>query len=313
MNFLDTGCTIRLISQLVLFLGIIPAVACPQTPPPSAASPGDKPLPDSPTLMRAVEANQRKAETIEREYIYRQQNRLDERDSHGGVKKTEAHDFEVFWLDEVQVHRHLSKDGKPPTAEEQKKENERIDEVVKRARERRDKADAQGKETDSHGRDEITVARILELGSFSNPRREVVNGRPTIAVDYLGDQHAKTRNPGESALKELAGTVWIDEQDHFIQHTEGHFDHDFKVMGGLAVDVKKGTWFKLSFVKINDEVWLPQSIEGDGHARYLLFFSLSGHFVSHSSDYRKFKATSTILPGYTPVPDAPPPENDRRF
>ena len=74
------------------------------------------------------------------------------------------------------------------------------------------------------------------------------------------------------------------------------------------VNVKKGTWFKATFAKINDEVWLPQAMEADGHARYLLFFSLNGHFVGDTSGYRKFKATSTVLPGINKVdPEAPPP------
>jgi hypothetical protein len=266
--------------------------------------------------MRQVETNQRKAETLEQNYIYREHSELDDRDSHNAVKKTDTRDFEIFWLNGVRVARRLTNNGKPLTPDEQKKENDRIDELVKKARERRDKADAAGKETDSHGRDEITVSRILELGAFSNPRRELVNGRPTIAVDYTGDPKAKTRNAAEGAIKELQGTVWIDEQDQFIQHSEGRFDHDFKVLGGLAIDVKQGTWFHATFVKINDEVWLPQTIEADGHARYLLFFSLNGHLRARTSDYRKFKATSTLLPAYTPVDPAadpspapkPPPE-----
>ena len=38
-----------------------------------------------------------------------------------------------------------------------------------------DKADASGKETDPDGRELITVSRLLELGSFSNPRRAYVS------------------------------------------------------------------------------------------------------------------------------------------
>jgi hypothetical protein len=228
-------------------------------------------------------------------------------DSHGGIKKTQTSQLEVFWLNGVRVARLLQRNGKPLSPDELKKENDRIDNVVKKARQRRDKADEQGKETDSHGRDEITVSRILELGAFSNPRRILVGGRPTILIDYLGDPKAKTHNPAEGAFKELAGTISIDEQDHTLQHIEAHFNHDFKLMGGLAVDVKQGSWAKATFVKINDEVWLPSVIEADGHARYLLFFSLNGHFTGHTSDYRKFKATSTILPGATPVDPDPSP------
>jgi hypothetical protein len=276
--------------------------------PAARIAPDAKPLPDIPTLMRQVEANERKSEAIEQQYLYHEKNQLQELSSHGDVKKTETRDFEVFWLNGVRVTRLLAKDGKDLSPDEARKENDRIDEKVKKARERREKADAEGKETDSAGHQEITLARVLELGEFSNPRREIVNGRPTILIDYQGDTKAKTRNAAESFFRELAGTVWVDEQDHTLQHLEGHVDNDFKMAGGLVMDVKKGTWFKATFVKINDEIWLPSEIEADGHARYLLFFSLNGHFLGRTSDYRKFKATSTLLPGATPVDDDTKPE-----
>ena len=269
-----------------------------------AASLSEKPLPDLATLMRQVEANERKAEAIQKDYIYDQNNTFEERDSHDAIKKTDSRDVEIFWLNGVPVERTLKKNGRPLSDEELKKENERIDAIVQRARERREKADANGRETDPRGHQELTFARILELGSFSKPRREVIHGRDTILVEYTGDSKAKTHNYAEGVFRELAGTVWIDEQDQTLQHLEGHFDHDFKIAGGLGVSVKQGTWFKANFVKINDEIWLPETLEGDGHARYLLFFSLNGHVLGRSSNYRKFKATSTILPDITPVPDS---------
>jgi len=268
-----------------------------------ASPPAERPLPDITTLMRQVEANERKVETLQQSYIYDESIVFEVRDSHEGAKKTETSDLEVFWLNGVPVRRTLKKNGKPLTPEEIKNEDERIDTVVRKAKERREKADAEGKETDPRGHDEITVSRLLELGTFSNPRREVINGRDTILVDFQGDPKAKTHNSAEGIFRELAGTVWVDEHDQTLQHLEGHFDHDFKVAGGIAASVKQGSWFKGTWVKINDEVWLPASFEADGHARYLLFFSLNGHFEGRTSDYRKFKATSTILPTVTLVPD----------
>jgi hypothetical protein len=300
MGSLPRRFTLCFILSLSIFLAN-PAYS--QSPDPTP----EKPLPDINTLMRHVESNERKVETLQQNYLYDESTALDLRDSRDGTKKTETRDLEVFWLNGVPVRRTLKQNGKPLTPDELKKEDDRIDAIVKKAKERRAKADAQGKETDPHGHDELTFSRILELGAFSNPRRQPVNGRDTILIDYQGDPKAKTHNPGEGAFKELAGTLWVDEQDQTLQHLEGHFDHDFKVAGGLAVSVKQGTWFKATFVKVNDEVWLPASFEGDGHARYLLFFSLNGHFKASTRNYRRFKATSTILPGATKIdPDAPP-------
>jgi len=302
----------RVIAGLLLFaLTTCVRPVCAQAADTQAAvAATESPLPDINALMQQVEANERKSEAIQKNYIYREQNKLEELNSHDGVKKTETREMEVFWLNGVQVVRTLKKDGKQLSGEEEKKESDRIDERVKKAQQKREKADSKGEETDSRGHEEITFARMLELGSFSNARRDLVNGRPAILVDYTGDPKAKTHNYAEGVFRELAGTVWVDEQDRTLVRLEGHFINDFHVGGGLVINVKKGTWFKANFVKINNEVWLPQQIEADGHARYLLFFSLNGHFLGRTSDYRKFKATSTILPRVDKVDPSilPPPE-----
>jgi hypothetical protein len=256
----------------------------------------DKPLPDIPALMHAVEMNQRAEEAIARNYLYHSTRIAHESDGHSGVKKTETREYDVFWVNRVPVSRLVKKDGKELSPDEQKKEGERIDKEAAKVRERRDRADSEGKESDPRGHEEVTVSRILELGTFSNPRRVKLEGRDTIAVDYAGDPKAKTRNRNEEVIRDLVGTVWVDEHDHVLTQAEGHFVNNFKVGAGLLVNIQKGTSFSLVMKKINDEVWLPAVLAGQGSMRALLFFSFNGDGRIVNSDYRKFKTTSTIVP-----------------
>ena len=306
----------RLISRILPALLLLGAVSWlqAQTPAPQppasapATTPSTAPLPDIPTLMREVESRERKAETVEKDYIYRESSVVDELDGHGAVKKTRTREFDIFWLDGVNVRKLVKKDGKDLTPDELQKESERIDKMVAEAHERRAKADAKGKETDSHGHDEITVSRMLELGAFTNARREQVAGRDTIAVDFTGDPKAKTRNPGEAAIHDMAGTVWIDEVDKSLTRIDGRFIHPFKIGGVLVVDVKQDTSYSIRFRKINSEVWLPEGFDAHGHARILLFTNFDGNIHVHDGDYRKFRASATLLPGLTQVDDAKPTE-----
>jgi hypothetical protein len=270
------------------------------------ANSDDRPLPDIEGLMHAVETNQRAAETIEKDYLYRSTWTLKELDGHGGVKKTETEEYDVFWLEGVPVHRLMKKNGKELNAEEQKKEGERIDKEIVKVKEKRKKADGQGKETGPHGEEEITVSRLLELGSFTNARRVQWNGRDTIAVDFAGDPHAKTKSRFEEVIRDMVGTAWVDEQDRTLVKAQGHFLNTFKIGGGLVVNIQKGTSFSMEQRKVNNEVWLPAMVEGQGEARTLLFFNLHGSVQGVESDYRKFKATSTIVPVEgTPMPNTP--------
>jgi hypothetical protein len=251
--------------------------------------------------MHDVEANQRKAEAVERDYIYHSVETEQEQDSSGRIKKNKVTEYDHFWINGVPVRRMVQKDGKPLSADEIAKENERIDKLAAKASARRDKADAQGKVTDARGDEEVTVSRLLELGSFTNPRRVLLNDRDTIAVDFTGNPKAKTRNRAEEVIRDLAGTAWIDEQDHVLTRVEGSFMNSFKIAGGLVASVQKDTRFSMEQIKVNDEVWLPARFAAQGSFHALLFFGLNGSIVIVNSDYRKFRTTARILPGASPA------------
>jgi hypothetical protein len=300
---------VRVAALVVLAFAGMHAIALAQLPPPDAASTlsesptisADRPLPDVVALMHDVEANQRKSEAIEKNYIYHSVATEQEDDSHGQVKKTTVTESDHFWVSGVPVRRTTKKDGKALTPDEVAKENERIDKLAAKSSERRDKADAKGKQTDARGDEEVSVSRLIELGAFTNARRVQLNGRDTIAVDFTGDPKAKTRNRAEDVIRDLAGTAWIDEQDHVLARAEGHFVNSFKIAGGLVANVQKDTSFSMVQSKINDEVWLPAHFEGRGSFHALLFFGFNGNVQIVNSDFRKFRATSTVLPVLTPV------------
>ena len=271
---------------------------------PSETKPG-RPLPDAAALMLAVEAHQRADEAKLKDYIYRETETVDEAAGKGGVKKRTTRVFDVFWLQGVRVRKMVSKDGVATSADELKKEDERIDKEVKAAKERREKREDKGKQTDSNGNEEVPVSRILELGTFSNARRVQIAGRDTIAVDYAGDAKAKTRNKAEEAVRDLAGTVWVDEEDKELARTEGRFVRSFKIGGGLVANLHEGTNFTGEFRKVNGEVWLPTVIEAHGAARFLLFVNFNGSFRIADENFRKFKSSATLLPGVGAVEDQP--------
>jgi len=257
----------------------------------------DRPLPDINRLMKEVEAQEKTSEKTIRQYIYHVTQVQQDFDSHGSVKKSTTEERESFWVDGTFISRLLSRDGKAIAGDELKKQNEAIDKRIAAAKERAQEKAAGTAPPKKGGGDEVTFARFLELGAFSNPRRVTLNGRDTIAVDYAGDSKAKTRNLLEGAIHDLAGTVWVDEKDRAMVRTEGHFFDDFKVGGGLLADIHKGSWFEFAWTKVNDEVWLPEMFRGKGSARIAVFFNHSGAVEDRTSDYRKFQATATILPG----------------
>lgn len=255
-----------------------------------------RPLPELRTLMQAVVAHERSAEAARKDYLFTTTVTMDRLQKDGGVKKETVDEYENFSLEGVDVARHVRHDGKELSAEDKRKEDERIDKEVAKAKERRAKLEAEGKDTNSRGDEIISISRMFELGSFTNARRVQVGGRDTIAMDFTGDPKAKTRNRGEEVIHDMAGTAWIDEQDKTIQHVEGRFINSFKIGGGLIANIAKDTSFQFTAAKINEEVWLPRSIAAQGHMRVMLLYAIDGKMDVRMAGYRRFRTSSTVLP-----------------
>lgn len=260
-------------------------------------------LPDIPAFMQAVESNQHAAEALAKHYLYHSVQTMRENDKHGGVKLTEVSEYDIYWIGDVAVRRLVRKNGRDLTPENLKKEEERVAKEAAKARMRRQRAAAEGKETGSRGEDEVTVSRLLELGRFSNARRLDIDGRSTIQVDFAGNPAARTRSRFEEVIRDMEGTVWVDEQDKILRRVNGRFVRTFKVGGGLLADIRQGTSFQFDQKKVNDEVWLPSTMVAVGAMRMLLLFHLDGSGSVLNSDFRRFSATSTILPGVEKVED----------
>jgi len=277
---------------LLLSLSVIAALALAQQPAakPSAAS-GAAPLPDIPALMLQVQAHQRQLDKVRENYTFREVQQTDDLDSSGNVKKTETEEHEVFFVNSHHIERLVKKNGKDLTPEEQKKETERVTKEVEKATKLPPGKSMEGSE--------ISVTRILAIMKVSNPRRVSLNGRDTIAFDFIGDPHAQTHGLEEDASKKLAGTVWIDEKDREVAKLTVHFDQNFHLGGGLVANIQAGSSFQFEQAKINNELWLPTGGEAHLQARVLLVKGYRQNVRFKDSDFERFHTDATQQAGTT--------------
>jgi len=135
----------------------------------------------------------------------------------------------------------------------------------------------------------VSVSQLLAIMKVSNPRREMLDGRSTIAFDFTGDPHAKTHGMAEDASKKLSGTLWIDEQDREVRRMIARFDDNFHLGFGL-LSVGKGSNFTFNQKLVNNELWLP--IDGQAHviAHAIGIIGFRADIAVTDSDYQKFHA-----------------------
>jgi hypothetical protein len=264
---------------LGLSLATFQASAAPLPAASAAAS-----LPDVPTLLRSVEANQEALDRAREEYTFRQQQRLTFYDKHGKAGRTEERISNVFFVHGQPIETLTSKNGKPLSAGELKKEQDRATkEAVKYAAQR----------YGQHDKDDVSVSRLLAITRFTNPRRIMEGGRSLIAVDFTGDPHAKTHGRNEDAIKKVRGTVWIDESAHEVTRMHATFDEPMRIGFGLFATVNAGSNFSFEQALIRNEVWLPTTIDARFDGKAALFVGFHVELSIRFDQYQKFGASTT--------------------
>lgn len=243
----------------------------------------EAPLPDVPTLLRSVEQNQDALDRVREQYTFREQLRTITLDGKGRVKKTEDVVRYVFFVHGHSIETVVSRNGRPLSADELKKEQDHATkEAVKYA--------AQPYQRD---KDEVSVTRLLAIARFSHPRRVIENGRPVIAIDFVGDPHAKSEKRAEAAIKHMSGTVWIDETAREVRRLEAKVDDPVRIGFGVLATVNPGTRFAFEQALINNEVWLPTSLTGKFDAKAALLIGFHIQLQSRFDEYKKYQASAT--------------------
>jgi hypothetical protein len=254
------------------------------TPPPPAA------LPDAATMLREVEAHQKQLDKMRENYTFRAIQTTHQLDSSGNTKRVETEEHEVFFVNGQRVEKLVRKDGKDLTPDQARKEQERVNkEVLKISQPGYTNPD----------KDEITVGRLLQIVTFSRPRRVRLNGRDTIAFDFVGDEHAKTHGRDEEALKKVSGTIWIDEADREVSRMSATLDDNYHVGFGLLASVAKGSNVVFDQALIRNEAWLPTAIALHLQARAFLVAGFRAEIDVRFDDYRKFQTDAVQQPGAT--------------
>ena len=109
-------------AALLFALTTTPLWAQNAAPEPSANP--QPPLPDIPKLILDVERNQKAAEAIQNNYVYRIHRVSEDFSKDGKVKKTTVVDADSLTIDGVRVNRETARDGKPLSPDEAKQVDE---------------------------------------------------------------------------------------------------------------------------------------------------------------------------------------------
>jgi len=243
------------------------------------------PMPDPATLVRDVESHQRRMDELRENYTFREVTLTDDLAPDGSVKNSENEEREVFFVNGYRIAQLVKKSGKELSAGDRKNEQNRIKSLIEK-----DLKAPPGHSFNRRG-ENAGVGEILPIMKISNPRRVQLNGRSTLAFDFIGDPHAKAHGMAENAARKIAGTVWIDEADREVARLEAHFDDSFRIGGGFLANIQKGTSLIFEQSSIGQGLWMPSVSEIHLTARELLVKGVRVNIHIKDSDFRRFDTT----------------------
>jgi hypothetical protein len=249
-----------------------------------------EPLPDIPTLLRELQANEDKVENMLDRYSYIQKHIRREIGKDGVLREKESDTFQLSFYKGHRMSRLIEKNGKALSASEQADEDKdagkRVEEIEKKIA-KRDATGEDGSERDRR----VSIAEVLRASKLTNPRRERFRGRDVIVFDFEPNPSFDFKN-AKSMLKffgKVAGAMWIDEKDKQVARLEAFLADSFNIGGGVLAKLRKGASFTLDQERVNDEIWLPSTADINLSVRVLLVKGIDLNQVIRSYDYRKFE------------------------
>jgi len=248
-----------------------------------------EPLPDIPTLLKELQANEDKVENILDTYSYVQRSTRRELGKDGVLRDKESETFQLSFYKGNRIRRLIEKNGKPLSADDQVKEDKNAAERVEQMEKEIAKKEA-GNGPSSEESRRISVAEVLRASTLSNPRRERFRGRDVIVFDFEPNAAFDYKN-AKSMLKffgKTAGAMWIDEQDKQVARLDAVLSDSYNIGGGVVAKLKKGASFTLEQERVNDEIWLPSVADINLSVRVFLVKGIELNQIIRSYDYRKF-------------------------
>jgi len=127
------------------------------------------------------------------------------------------------------------------------------------------------------------VVRVLE---FKVARRERIDGRPFIVVDFSPRPNAKPTTRQGRLARAFKGSMWVDEGALEVARVEATAVDDISYGFGLVARVRKGATASARREPVEGGIWLPTSLRFQGEGRAVLFRRLDLDYAMEWFDYR---------------------------
>ena len=211
-------------------------------------------------------------------YIERDENRR--RDLAGRVKSEDVEVSKMILVNGVPFEQLVERNGKPPSAEQERKQKRELDKLRRETPEQRAERLRKQQEEDTS-----IVKEVPKAFDFQVVGEEAVNGRPAYVLQATPHPGYHAQGKYGNMFSKVAGKLWVDKQDLGWIKVDGRVIQPFS-MGLFLVRLLRGSHITMEQTRVDDGIWMPERIEVRAAARIFFVKSLVIDRVLTYSEYR---------------------------
>lgn len=232
-----------------------------------------------------------------RDYTYSERQQVRRIDGKGQVKSTEIETYDVMQIYGERVEKLISKDDKPLSAKDAKKEDDKIQRLIDKRRNESegDREKRLQKEEKEREDDRQFVREAADAYNFRFVGLESLDGRENYVIDADPAPGYQPHRKDAKILPKFRFRAWIDTDE--IQWRKLDLQCiDTVSFGVVLFRMHKGSRAILEQSRVNDEVWLQRHVAAKVDFRLALVKNFDVDVDITDSAYKKFRSDTRIIP-----------------
>jgi hypothetical protein len=217
-------------------------------------------------------------------------------DSKGQVKSTESSKWETVVLYGEPHRRMLERNGKPLTAAEQRKQQQKLDQAVAKldgetdAQRQRRLAELEKQRE----KDRDFLREVTDLYDLRIEGQDKIDGLDVWVISATPKPGYQPKRRDARPLLKIKGKIWIDKAEYQWVRIEAETTGTISY-GLFLARLNPGAKLLFEQTRINDEIWLPKFERVSGSGRLGLVKKIALEQDLTWSNYRKFQVESKIV------------------
>jgi hypothetical protein len=237
------------------------------------------------------QANLRRA----RDYTWTARHSERQLDASGNVKSEKKEAWETVILYGQPHRRFIERNGKPLTASELRKQQEKLDKEVAKLRDEtpQQKQRRIAAEDKEWQKSREFLLEIPDLYNLRLEREETIAGRSVWVISAVPKPGYQPKHSLARDLMKIKGTLWIDKTEYQWVRVEAETIGTISY-GFFIARINPGAKLIFEQTRVNDEIWLPKRSFVNGAGR-LIGKKVAVEEEVVWSDFRKFRVESNIV------------------